>query len=142
MGRKPITKEEFENRIKCMFFGKYTLVGNFENIKTKVTILCPEHGQFEIIPRNMLYKKEECKFCGLDRMAKSKSLTNQEFISRANKIHKNIYDYSLIEYYNGYKKVKIICKKCGNIFEQRPNNHLYGQGCPYCKNKRVMFSTT
>lgn len=132
MGRKPITEEEFKNRIKCMFGGKYTLVSEFVNIKTKVTLNCPEHGIFSIIPRNMLYKNEECKLCGIEKMAKTKALSKQEFVDKANTIHHNKYDYSFVNYLNGQSKIMIVCKQCGNIFEQRANNHLSGSGCPNC----------
>lgn len=132
MSRKKITKQEFEQRIKCIFFGKYTLVGDFINISTKVDLLCPDHGVFSILPRNMLYNHEGCKLCGIEKMALSKSLTKQDFIKKANIIFKNKYDYSLSAYINSQRKIKIICKNCGNIFEKTPNNHLKGQGCPYC----------
>lgn len=45
---------------------------------------------------------------------------------------KFLYDYSLVEYVNSKKKVKIICKDCG-VFEQTPSKHLYGNGCPNCR---------
>lgn len=61
----------------------------------------------------------------------SKKLTNDEFIYNSNKIHNNIYDYSLINYINNKLKVKILCKIHG-LFEQRPNDHLQGKGCFKC----------
>ena len=56
----------------------------------------------------------------------------KNFILKSKKIHGDAYDYSLVEYINCKKKVKIICKEHG-IFEQTPNNHLKGQNCPICK---------
>ena len=53
------------------------------------------------------------------------------FISKAINKHGTKYDYSLVDYVKNYIKVKIICKEHG-IFEQRPDNHLTGQGCPVC----------
>lgn len=45
----------------------------------------------------------------------------------------NKYDYSLVEYKNGsVDKVKIICRIHG-IFEQLPESHLNGRGCPKCR---------
>ncbi len=41
------------------------------------------------------------------------------------------YDYSMVEYVNSRTKVKIICGEHG-VFEQRPNHHLKGSGCPNC----------
>lgn len=62
--------------------------------------------------------------------------SKEQFIKEAKKIHGNEYDYSLVEYKNNRTKIKIICKKCGNIFEQTPSNHLHKnhpQGCPKCR---------
>lgn len=60
-----------------------------------------------------------------------KHLTNEVFIEKARKKHGDKYDYSLVEYENFYKEVKIICPKHG-IFEQKPNSHLIGSICRYC----------
>ena len=57
--------------------------------------------------------------------------TTKEFINKAQKIHGDKYDYSLVEYIGSFSKVKIICKKHGE-FIQMPNKHLCGRGCPKC----------
>ena len=59
--------------------------------------------------------------------------TTKQFIIDAKEVHGNKYDYSLVDYKNNKTKVKIICNKCNTIFEQTPNNHLRGHGCPECK---------
>ena len=133
MSRKAVSEEEFKNRIKCIFNDKYKLIDSFKNINSKVKINCALHGDFCILPRNMLYKKEGCKLCGYNKMAASKSLTKQEFIKKANKIFNDEYNYSNSIYINYQTKIKIICKKCGSVFEKTPCNHLKGQGCPKCK---------
>ena len=55
----------------------------------------------------------------------------ESFIIKANNVHNNKYDYSLVEYTNVYTKVKIICTQHG-LYEQKPNNHLRGYGCLLC----------
>jgi len=64
--------------------------------------------------------------------------TNIDFIEKSNIIHNNKYDYSLVDYINGTTKVKMMCKKCNNIFEQKPEKHLIGQGCPICANNTLL----
>lgn len=65
-----------------------------------------------------------------------------EFITKASNIHNNKYDYSLVEYINSQSKVTIICPEHGS-WEQKPNNHITGYGCPTCadvergKNKTI-----
>ena len=62
-----------------------------------------------------------------------KKLTINDFISRAKVLHSNEYDYSLSFYVNCRTKIKIICNIHG-VFEQRPHDHLNGQGCFECSN--------
>jgi len=56
----------------------------------------------------------------------------EEFIFRSKILHGNKYDYSLVEYIESKKHVKIICPKHG-VFVQTPNLHLQGGGCFFCK---------
>ena len=130
MGRKPIDKEDFFNKVKNINYDFSNSV--FINMMTPIEVICKKHGLFTILPTNMLYKEEGCRFCGAEKMAKSKSLTKQEFIKRAKKIHGDKYDYSLVDYKNNKTNIIIICKNCGEQFNQSPNNHLKGCGCPNC----------
>jgi hypothetical protein len=71
-----------------------------------------------------------CSKCRYENVSKRFTMTFNEFIDKANKIHKNKYDYSLVSL-NLQNKIKIICPIHG-IFEQKPGSHLFGQGCPTC----------
>ncbi len=63
----------------------------------------------------------------------TRRLTLTEFIDKANKIHDNKYNYSLVNYVNRRTKVKIICPISGHgVFEQEASSHLKGAGCPKC----------
>jgi hypothetical protein len=54
------------------------------------------------------------------------------FINKATDIHRDKYDYSLVNYVNSKTKIKIICSIHGE-FEQTPDKHIHRkQGCPYC----------
>jgi hypothetical protein len=57
------------------------------------------------------------------------------FIQKAQKIHNEKYAYDLVEYKNAKTKIKIVCHTHG-IFEQTPDKHLFGQGCPLCSKYR------
>ncbi|RWZ87256.1 MAG: hypothetical protein EO766_12080 [Hydrotalea sp. AMD] len=54
-----------------------------------------------------------------------------EFINKANLKHNNKYDYSLVKYINAVSPVTIVCLTHGQ-FNQTPNSHLTGNGCPEC----------
>ena len=65
----------------------------------------------------------------------SLGLRENNFISKAGNIHNYLYDYSIVKYKNNSTKVKIICNKHG-IFNQKPKDHLNGQGCSICSKNR------
>lgn len=66
-------------------------------------------------------------------------LTQEEFIKKAQLKHNNFYDYSLVKYVRANVKVTIKCPKHG-MFEQQPNNHLFGQRCVWCMGDNVRKS--
>lgn len=103
---------------------------NYVSAKGKVKIVCPEHGAFEQSPNNHL-SGCGCLACGRLQVSRNLMLTTDDFIQKANQIHNYKYDYSLCEYVNTKGKVKIICPEHG-LFEQVPNYHIGGSGCPYC----------
>jgi hypothetical protein len=128
MGRRKTT-EEFIIDAYCKHGDRYNYrLVEYKNNKTKVKIICPIHGIFEQTPHGHL-RGYGCLECG-----GSKRLTTEEFIKKAKDIHGDKYDYSLVEYKNNKTKVKIICHEHGP-FEQTPNDHLKGFGCPKCKGR-------
>ncbi len=64
----------------------------------------------------------------------SNTLTTNEFIDKAILIHKDRYDYSLVNYKSTKEKIIIICEEHSE-FVQTPMKHLSGAGCPKCGNK-------
>ncbi len=111
----------------------YSLV-EYKNNKTKVKIICPIHGLFEQRP-DLHLSSNGCKKCGTDVIKSKTTMKLSTFIKQSKQLHKNKYDYSLVDYINTKTKVKIICQKHG-IFEKTPNKHLQGQGCPICKESK------
>ena len=123
------TTEQFIKQAKSIHNNKYdySLV-DYKNNYTKVKIKCNRcQNVFEQTPTNHL-KGKECPFC-------KSTKTTEQFIKDAVKVHGNKYDYSLVDYKKSKIKVKIKCNRCQNIFEQKPNSHLNGNGCPYCSGK-------
>ena len=60
-----------------------------------------------------------------------KAVTTESFIERANEIHNHKYNYSKSVYISAREKITIICDIHAD-FEQSPNHHLRGYGCPKC----------
>ena len=121
-----------KNKFSKIFNNKYDYTKSiYVNNRTKICIICPIHGYFHITPYNHL-RGSECPSC-----KSNLNMDNKSFINKAKKIHSSLYDYSLVVYKNNKTKVKIKCNKHNNIFEQRPNDHLLGQGCPLCKKEKL-----
>lgn len=129
---KKLTNETFIIKSKEIHGDKYdySLV-DYQNNKIKVKIICPIHGEFDQEPRHHT-KGRGCTSCGRIITETARRTTIDEFINKSNKIHKNKYDYSLVDYVNTNTKVKIICPIHGE-FEQAPELHIIGCGCPKCK---------
>jgi very-short-patch-repair endonuclease len=128
---KKLTNQEFIEKSNTIHNNKfdYSLV-EYKNNFSKVKIICPIHGEFEQNPKNHM------KGFGCVKCLGEYKLTTDRFIIFSNDIHHNKFDYSLVKYTNMRTKVKIICP-IHNIFEQTPNNHLKGCGCPTCGNVKV-----
>lgn len=130
---KTSTTENFIKKAKEIHGDKYNyLKVNYINNKTKVKIICPIHGEFEIAPNaHITGEKRGCPKCGNLKKGILKKMNTESFILKANKKHNNFYDYSLVKYIDTNTQIEIICPKHG-IFKQTPNSHLMGTKCPKC----------
>ena len=130
------TTKEFVKEAKKIHGDKYdySKVEYHKNFE-KVCIICPIHGEFWQTPSNHLYGYG-CSKCGMHRTNESRKLNTKTFIQKAQEIHGNRYDYSKVDYKDSKTKVCIICPEHGEFWQQ-PDNHLQGQGCPYCKQSHL-----
>jgi len=99
----------------------YSLV-NFTTANDKVKIIL-DGIVYDQTPHNHL------KYAPEKKLSKR---TNETFISLANEIHDKKYTYENVDYKNDRSKVFITCPVHGD-FDQSPNAHLRGQGCPSCR---------
>ena len=104
---------------------------SYINAKTKVCIICKEHGEFWQTPAGHLSGRG-CPICRYIKSSNATRKTKDQFIKDSKMVHGEKYDYSKVEYKNNSTKVCIICPEHGE-FWQRPDKHiLRKQGCPYC----------
>ena len=125
-----LTKEDFIERARSKHGDKYdySLVNYITN-RTKVEIICTEHGPFWQEPFN--HKNGSgCPAC-----VKCKRHTLADFIAKSNKAHGNKYDYSKAVFKTVDTKLTIICPEHGE-FEQIPFDHMRGHGCAKCGAKK------
>ena len=126
MGKK-LTQEDFIERSIAIHGNKYDYkLVKYENAKTKIKIICKEHGVFEQLPLNHLYQHKGCQKC-----SNNVKKTKKEFIEDCLKIHGDKYNYSIVNYNGNKTKVEIICPEHGSFF-QIASNHMNGADCPKC----------
>lgn len=137
---KKLTLNEFINRSNKIhdFKYKYDLIteDNFGGSHTKVDILCPHHGKFIQLAKLHMNGGGKCPKCSYSERVIKYKMSKDEFISKANKIHGDKYDYSNVNYINSHEKVCIICPIHGE-FWQKPNDHLSKRGCPRCNDSHL-----
>lgn len=136
VGIAKLSNEEFIEKSKSIHGNKYDYSKvDYKNNRTKVCIICPEHGEFWMTPNSHLLN-QGCPKCGDIATGNKLRLSYDSFVKRANIIHNNRYDYSKVNYITIATNVEIICPEHGE-FWQTPHNHLIGQGCPKCKERKL-----
>lgn len=129
---KKLTTDKFIEKSKSFHGEKFDYKNcDYVNDKTKIEIICKEHGPFFTIPASHIrYNTGGCSLC-----AGNFQYTNEDFVKKANLFHNSKYNYSLVNYVSNNDYVKIICPIHGE-FEQIPTNH-YKYGCLKCSGKEI-----
>lgn len=107
----------------------------YNGLRRKVCIVCPEHGEFWQTPEKHLLGRG-CRLCANKKISKARKDTLADFLRKAKAVHGENYDYSHVDYIDSRTKVEIICKKHGS-FHVIPAMHLKGVGCPICRNSHL-----
>jgi very-short-patch-repair endonuclease len=127
---KKLTTEIFIKNAKEIHGNKYDYSKViYKDNKTKVKIICPEHGEFEKNYLNHVTNKQGCPKCSWEKISIETTLSQEVIINRFKEIYGDKYDYSKVIYKGINEPVTIICKNYGE-FTQTPNNHLKGYGNP------------
>ena len=152
-----VNKEKFQQQFICKaqkLYGDrfdYSKL-NYVDQDTEVCIICPEHGDFWVLPYRFLHGAycKECKkkdratttikFADLNRES---AYSTENFIAKLKEIFGDKYDYSETIYGGYYDKVCVVCPKHGKFF-RHPSEFLQGKGCPVCnaeeKGRQIIYS--
>ena len=135
--RVKLTNEIFLKKAELVHGYKYDYSKiDIHGVDTKVTIICPEHGEFQQTPyKHML--GQGCPECAKKQRGLSHRITQEEFIRRAKETHGDYYDYGKVNYQGIDTKVEIICPIHGS-FWQTPYSHTKQKsGCPKCNHSKL-----
>lgn len=124
------TKDEFIQLANELHKNKYdySLI-NYINNTTKIEIICPEHGEFTITPKEHI-RKERLTGCPV---CTNRKLTTETFIEKSKQLYPNKFEYDKTKITNGNRTKVIITCKIHDDFEILVTNHYKGLGgCRKC----------
>lgn len=90
----------------------------------QIEVVCKVHGVFRQYLQDHLAGRG-CRKCT------SRYHDTSSYVETVKAIHKDRYDYSLVQYKKAHGFISIVCKEHG-VFSQRAYSHAEGQGCPRC----------
>lgn len=127
--------EEFFNKCQEIHNKKYDYsLSKYENFTTKMTIICPIHGEFEQIPAS--HKNGEgCPKCGRIKTGQARRLEYGKLLEEFKILYDDKYEYYGIEYFPKRTYILAGCKIHGK-FSKDLNKHRKGKGCPQCMQKQ------
>jgi len=129
---KKLTTEQFIEKAKKVHGDKYDYSNSIYIGSNKhIEIFCEIHKDVKIIA-NAHLQGRGCPKCGNENSILKQRMSKEEFIKKANLVHKNKYDYSFIDYKGVKNKIEVICPEHGRFYIL-PNQHLYANaGCQKC----------
>ena len=119
------SKEKFGDRFD------YSKV-KYADSQTPVTLICKEHGEFNIdMYKHLYYEDGGCPLCEKEEKANA-------FIKKSKEKFGDRFDYSKVVYVNSQTPVTLICKEHGE-FSVDMYRHLYSKDglCPLCNKSSV-----
>lgn len=114
----------------------YSKLPDYISYREKYHIICKQCGEELYIFPHGHEKSIGCPKCEYN----GTTLTNEQFIEKAKKVHGDKYDYSYSKYKSSHDIIIIDCLQHGE-FQQRANDHLNGHGCPKCRIGGVVKTT-
>lgn len=121
---KKLTSQEYFEKCNKVHNYKYNYSKSiFVNVRTKIIIKCPVHGDF--IQTALNHSKWGCQKC-------TYKTVSDNLIDSCKIKFNNKFDYSKVKYHNSRTKVIIVCPKHGEV-TQLLYEHLHSkEGCARC----------
>lgn len=141
-----LTQDSFIERAKKIHGDKYDYSKSvYKNTGTKITIICPEHGEFLQSPNKHTVRKQGCRKCALIKNGKNAAKPNKNnslinhkeiILEWSNKNNLKPEDYCQ----NSGQKVWWTCKKCSKDWEAKICDRVTNKsGCAYCNGNWVAY---
>lgn len=99
--------------------------------KTKVEIVCRDHGSFWVIPNNFISNKSGCPQCGRTLVGQRSRHDRESYLARFREAHGNKFKYGEIDYSGPVATIVVTCPDHGD-FKTIVAGHVNGIGCAKC----------
>ena len=138
---KRLTTAEFKQKIYNLVGNDYSLIGEYINRTTKVTLKHNKCGYvYQVLPSNF-YNGTRCPKCAPKRISKTKTKSADEYAKEFYQEVGNEYTI-IIPYKNARTKIKIKHNKCGYVYWVNPQSFLAGSRCSKCARADRTHTTT
>ena len=129
--------EEFISKVKVLNPQYEIDASSYINARSRVIVMCPQHGQFEALPCNLI-KGTGCKQCAMDKLFLLKNeRTFAKFITIINSNYDKFnYTYNYFTPLSYRTKVVLNCPIHGQL-EQTVGSVIVGSKCIKCFNHRA-----
>lgn len=104
---------------------------NYINDKTKITLMCPIHGEFEQRFSHLM-NGHCCPKCSAERRAEKRIIPISEVKKRFKEVHGDKYSYDFSTYKNASTPMRMICPIHGEFYQTPKQHYLNKQGCSKC----------
>jgi len=139
---RKLNNEMFIKRAKKIHGDRYDYSKvDYQDHKTDIIIICPDHGEFTQRPGNHISNSAGCPRCGEIKVGLQRRSNTETFVKTLkNRFPEWNYDYTSVEYQTKNIPVTIICPKHGEIIKT-PSEFLMGYGCAKCSWENARLTT-
>jgi len=125
---RKITTEQYISEAVAVHGTRYDYSKtNYTRSDNKVVVICKEHGEFTVLPRNHTSRRSGCPRCAGVALK-----TKEEVLEIFYCIYNGRYKYDMSEYRDIYSKIPITCSIHGTFYQDAAHHIHRKQGCPYC----------
>ena len=132
---KRLSTEQWINLAKEVHGEKYDYTPTmYSTAKTKLKIICPTHGEQEMLPHHHI-RGYGCGKCGKEQIniSNGKQLSQQQFLEKVSNLQG--LDFSNSTYKNKRSNITVRCIIHGD-YTTKAEMILKGCGCPKCKSSK------
>lgn len=123
--------EEFIKEANIVHKDKYVYTyTKYKGARRKLNIICPLHGDFSQTAGDHL-TGYGCNLCAAEYRGEQSTFTQEQFLSKCEEVHGNLYNYSKTEYVKNNVDIIVTCNKHGD-FRIKAGYHSTRGGCPDC----------